>query len=321
MKIALITPKQKNDYLTDTILDGLLSVQNIEFVYSSNYETALLVKDRNIGRADFMEYTRSADLILFFWGKNNTDLELANEVNRWNKTIYIDGSELGKNNRLNPDICKAVEQGTYDGLGRIDTDQKNKCALYFRREKPYQDGIKALPFGIESKYSSSYSYQLKKDIDFTCIFGQDIYPILRRDVARYVKKFSRKNGYVCVTDKTRSRQEFYDILGRTKVGISVGGGGYDTVRFWEILGNNCLLMTEKIAIYEPGSKRLDYKRIYEFEDFEGFKTKLTEVASILRNGYDVMDLSDEYEKIMNEHSSKARVLEILEEARNAGIIK
>lgn len=301
MKIALITPKHKNDYLTDTVIDGLLDLGVHTCAYSSDYTTALPIAPWKMAHAEFVKFAREADVIFLFWGKGNTDDELAQEIGEWKKTIYIDGSEPGGNRR-------------YEGPGQIHEDYLSKCRAYFRRELPYGRGVRPFPFGIERKYLSAFRPDKNKDIDFACIFGQEEYPTLRRDVRKHLEKFCKKNGFICATKKTKTREEFYDILSRTKVGVSVGGGGFDTARFWEILGNNCILMTEKIDIYEPGSNALKYDRIREFTDIDSFKAKLEEMAAFLRSGYRYESMTDEYATLVKAHSTRARAQAVLDAA-------
>jgi hypothetical protein len=344
MNIALITPKNKQDYMADTVLDGLMQLReanpnnggSIVCKVSPYCNSRLPVSDWKMPHDRFIEFARAADLIMLFSGKGNTtDYDMAEEIGRWDKTVFIDGSEPGKNNRLDPDIMKKIADGTYEGEGRVDLRMLEKCVLYFRRERPYRiPGIGKetipLPFGIESKYVA-YLPGMKKDIDFVCVFGQEDYPPLRKQVRLALEEFCKKNSFSCRTGQTRglfsdiysepARRRFYKTLARAKVGISVSGGGFDTVRFWEILANGCLVLTEKIDIYEEGSKALDYKCITQFNDFNDFGEKLEKVAAFLKDGYDSVDtrndMAEEYGKIMVMHSSKARVMMILETAKKA----
>ena len=144
--------------------------------------------------------------------------------------------------------------------------------------------------------------------------------MLRRHVRESLEKYCQENNFTCVTKKTKTPEEFYKFLARAKVGVSVGGGGFDTFRFWEILGNNCLLMTEKIAIFEPGSLALDYRRIYQFDDLFDFQTQIDKIGHYLRTQYSQTDLKDEYETILVEHNSIARVNKIIEFAKSRKII-
>lgn len=315
MKIAIINSKNP-DGLARTIFDGLLELQKekkeLEFFLSSEFNYILPLEKCVLSRAEFIRYARQADFIFLIWSKDYTDFKLAEEISQWQKTIFIDGSELGKNNRFDASIQKDVLELKYKKQGAINKEMLQKCALYFRREKPYISSVIPLPFGIESIYLSRYKKDTKKDIDFHCVFGQDKYPPLRKYATEILIDFCRKNNFTYHIDKTKTREEFYDLLNRSKVGISIGGGGFDSMRFWEILGNNCLLLTEKIDIYPPDSDRLNYKRIYEFNNLCDFQFQLGKIFDFLRNGYEQEKLGEEYQKILKEHSSKARISEVFQ---------
>ncbi len=330
-KIAIISPTEASDVLADTIFDGLLTLRKtfpeLSFYIPKehNYITPLHLSDHELSTEDFVRYAESADLIFLMFSKRFTNFALAEKINRWNKTIYIDGSELGKNRRYDSTIQKMVLDGTFDGNGRINTEMVEKCILYFRREKPYIKSIIPLPFGIESRYQQEYSKDIKKDIDFFCVFGQDEYPQMRKHARDLVKDFCAKNNFTCHTEVTEGfnfdagkksgRNEFYRLLARSKVGISIGGGGYDTSRFWEILGNNCVLLTENIDIYTPDSNALRYDRIHQFTNIYDLDYQLKKLGAFLKDEYSQDNMGGEYDVIVKKHSSVSRVMMILEEAR------
>ncbi len=324
-RIAVITPLNKEDYLANTILDGLMSLQNegnnLQFFISSSYPASRIPIRRELiltGK-EFTGYANQAEIILFIWGKNNTDISLARKIARWDKTVFIDGSESGDNKRHDKDVQYQMLNLSYKGPGAIDCEMLQKCSLYFRREKPYIKGILPLPFGIDSKYTKYCHINQKKDIDFTCVFGQEDYPSLRREVREKLEAFCRKHQFTYFTGKTNNPDEFYEVLSRTKVGISVGGGGFDTARFWEILGNNCLMLTEKVDIFRAEDNALNYRRISEFENIHDFELQLNRTASFLRHGYNQEGLDQEYKEILSKHSSKSRVLTILNKAKENNI--
>jgi hypothetical protein len=329
MKIAVILPIAKADYMANTVLDGLIDLQaeqaDLDFITTTNFPSPFDLKKCERDENDFIGYANTADIIILCWGKGTTNLALADKINKWDKTVFVDGSEFGKNNRFNKEITDKVLNGSYEGIGAIDADILSKVKIYFRREKPYIKGIVAFPFGVETRYREYFKKDAVRDIDFTCIFGQDEYPIMRRQAREYLEVFCKKNNFVCKTNKTKGfsfddnskkagRNDFYDILSRTKVGISIGGGGYDTARFWEILANGAMLLTEKIDIYDNPKERLGYKRIVEFTNLDDFKIKLDEVSKLIRDGYANDEL--EYENILNDHSTKTRVKEIIEAFKN-----
>lgn len=320
-RIAIIAPQKQGDTLADTIFNGLIELQKInpelQFYLSTDYIWSDL-KKFTISEASFIEFAKDADLIFLIWGKKYTNFALAQKLNQWQKTVYIDGSEVGNNNRYDFNIQYGLLNGEYSGYGEINQDMLVKCPLYFRREKPYTNGIIPLPFGIESSYIH-YSGQ-KKDIDFNCIFGQDEYPLMRRYAKEILIKFCLKNSFTFSTEKTSSPIEFYKLLARSKVGISVGGGGYDTLRFWEILGNNCLLFTESIDIFQPNDKIQQYSSIWQFNNLYDFEYYLDKLGEYLKNQYNQEKMEEEYRRILNEHSTKARVETIITEAKKKKII-
>lgn len=324
-KIAVITPIVKSDYLANTVLDGLITLKKesyLDFKVTDDYPTPFPMNDYILKEDEFIKYAIDSDLIILAWGKNSTNFQLVEKINRWDKTIFIDGSETGKNNRFDQVIQNKIIEGKYDGIGAINNEMLNKCKAYFRREKPYINGIKPFPFGIETRYTKYFNKDIKKDIDFTCIFGQEDYPKMRNEARVMLEKFSKKNNFVCMTKKTRGfnfddstkvagRDEFYEILARTKVGISIGGGGFDTARFWEILGNNCILLTEKIDIKAPEGKDFNYNRIHEFSNLEEFENKLAELGDYIRNSYNQDSMISEYNQILKDHSARSRVMSII----------
>ncbi|MEK9131686.1 MAG: hypothetical protein AAB447_02125 [Patescibacteria group bacterium] len=334
--IAIILPVRQADYLVNTVLDGFLCLEKIqkelEIKVTDQYPSPFDLSTHILSEDDFVAYAKEADLILLVWGKHATNYALAERINKWDKTIFIDGSECGKDHRYNPTLLKRLATDGYQGAGGIDLVGK-RCALYFKRERPYTPGIIPLPFGIESRYVAyTLDAPLVKDIDFVCIFGQDQYPIMRRYATEMLKDFCRRGGFTCETKQTdgftfddatkqAGRNEFSKLLARAKVGISIGGGGFDTARFWEILGNNCLLLTEKIALYEPGSKALDYQRIFQFENLVEFKEQLTIIGRLLKTNYNESNLALEYQRVLHDHTSVARVWTIIDHARTAGILK
>lgn len=205
-----------------------------------------------------------------------------------------------------------------------------KCPIYLRREKPYIKGITHFPYGIETRYVSYSKDRQVKDIDFVCVFGQEISSPMRKHCREMLEEFCVENNFKCFTSKTKDfsfdanktagRGEFYEKLARAKVGVSVSGGGYDTARFWETLGNNCLLLTETIDIGYPDDKKLKYDHIYEFHDLFDFRYQLEKLGNILKKEYNVESLSCEYDQIMKENSTLSRVLDVFKLAQAKGLI-
>jgi hypothetical protein len=270
------------------------------------------------------------------WGKRKTNTALAEKIGVWHKTIYIDGSEVGKNRRHDAEVQWDVLHGTYETSGGINETIKAKAALYCKREKPYSIGIEPLPFGIERRYIQ-YNANIQKDIDIVCVFGQDEYPPLRKYAIKLVEEMGKKYGLKVHTTPSKNflfdplrqkgRHEFYSLLARAKIGISIGGGGFDTARFWEMLANNCLVFTERIDIFPPDSTALAYRHIQQCNNLYDIAYYVERLAPSINAGVwppvvgmSVDDYQAEYKTILHDHSTQARIKHILQRAADRGII-
>jgi len=337
-RIAVVTPSYKNDFYCDTVLDGLgeLVKDEPEIIfrfpdyYPHPFNDPEFTRKFGISKKDFKTFAQDADIIIFSYGKYGTDTEFVDELGAWEKTVYIDGSEIGKNSWRDPELQYQIIKGEYTGRGAPNQEMLKKCRLYFRREKPYTDGMIPFPLGIESRFIK-YGPNTKKDIDFACIFGQELYPITRRYTTELTEKFCKEEGFVCHTKKTYkmplvkrgpySPEKSYEIWARAKVGISTGAAGYDSRRFWEILGNNCLIIAERFDLYEPDSDAMNFERVFQYNNLYDFEYQLKRVGEFLRNSYDQKKLDDEYQEILKRHSTKARAMTIIDEARKIGLLK
>ncbi|MBI2108846.1 MAG: hypothetical protein HYT93_01510 [Parcubacteria group bacterium] len=336
-KIAVVTPTERDDFYCDTVLDGLFLLKKenpeLEFFYPDYYPHPFgeaFTKQFGVSKKQLAEFAKGADLIIFSYGKYGTDTAFIDELNGWGKTVYVDGSEIGKDRWRDLKIQYEIIKGAYEGLGAPNKDMQKKCRLYFRREKPYTNGMIPFPLGIESRFMKYYDSNKEKDIDFSCFFGQELYPLTRRYAPELTQKFCTENGFTCHTKKTYklplihkgpySPDKSYEIWARTKVGVSTGAAGYDSRRFWEILGNNCLIIAERFDLFELDSDAMNYKRIFQYNNLYDFEYQLKKAGEFLRNGYNQKDLEEEYQEILKRHSTKARVLTIINEAQKIGLL-
>ncbi len=236
--IACLPVRNRNDYLAGTVLDGFAALQekgnDIKVVLPDYVQLSKLAFPRlqRLSSKDFIRVAKEADLILLFNSGLKVEEEIMEEIGAWDKTFFIDGSELGGNNRLDARILDDLEKGLYRGAGAVRSDLLGKCAGYFRREPPYFPGIIPFPFGIERRHVK-YKRATKKDIDFVCIFGQEQYPPLRKEVRLALEEFCQQNGFSYKTKQTKlpffniysklAQWRFSRLLARAKVGISVCG--------------------------------------------------------------------------------------------------
>ncbi len=324
--IAVITPGGKEDYLVRTVVDGLeqLRIDGIvkDVKYTSGNPRHFGISCHELNDDNFIKFARSADVILYCWGKVHDHKELVDIIGRYNITAYIDGSELGHNKRLEPQIVQKVEQGSYQEQGAINTDMLKRCVAYFRREKPYVKGVLPLPYGIERAYTK---YSLDKNLkersyDIISVFGQRKYPPLRELIASYVEMIKAQGSLRVWNTSTKlpflspnsflSRWRFYKKLANARVGISISGGGFDTARFWEILGSGALLLTQKIDINFPDEIGLPQELYAEFSSGLDIDEKL-KMLLVRANKVSQEDYRRAYSDLIKHHSSAARMRYVL----------
>ena len=342
-KIVVVTPTERDDFYCDTVLDGLSELQKeypaLQFHYPDTYPLSDISmyptpkgfsRGARMTRENLFSFAKEADLIILTHGKYVIDYDFVEKINGWEKTVFVDGSEIGKNKWRDLTLQLEVIRGTYEGPGALNKKMQKLCRAYFRREKPYTDGMIPFPLGVESRYHTYYSSNQKKDLDFVCMFGQEEFPLTRKYAGELVEKFCKKNGFTCHTKKTYqlplikkgpySQEKYLKLWARAKVGISTGAAGYDSRRFWEILGNNCLVIAERFDLYEPDSDAMNYKRIFQYNNLYDFEYQLKKAGEFLRNGYNQKDLDAEYQEILKRHSTKARAMTIITEARKIGLL-
>jgi hypothetical protein len=71
--------------------------------------------------------------------------------------------------------------------------------------------------------------------------------------------------------------EYIDVLSRSRIGVSVRGGGYDTLRYWEIPASGALLLSEPTRIVIPDN--FVNGREAAFVEVEGMGARIRELAS------------------------------------------
>ncbi|MBI3397812.1 MAG: glycosyltransferase family 1 protein [Deltaproteobacteria bacterium] len=144
-------------------------------------------------------------------------------------------------------------------IHRVDYDLLENCALYFKRELPFNRFLCFRLFKLANKELMDFAAKLRpfwfsydldsiavftdidkirpfseRDIDITFLGGvymsytrQMILPLLDRLETKY-KVISPKSG-------RRSKSEFYELLKRSKICISPDGRSWDTPKHYELL--------------------------------------------------------------------------------------
>jgi len=313
MKIVVIPPRDKLDYLAETIIEGLY--KNGADIYSSDAGNGIRAGDVYSDR-QIVEHSKDCDYIFVIWGKVKNQFPgpkyyLVNEINRKEKTVYIDGSEWTYTGR--PEKGQLVESRTGDftrrrGNAWINESMYIKSKWYFKRECYEQDldrGIIPLLFGSVDR--NFYNKSVEKKYDIFCSYGH-LNEGLRRETLNLCRKL-KDEGYNVIVEGGFSYEEFKKKLKSSWIGIDAWGGGDCCARLWEILANNTMVMTQQYNIKFPndftdGENIVKYKTIEEFESkIRRYLNDKNEMERISENGY---------KHLLKYHTAQKRVEYILD---------
>ena len=229
LAIACLTPP-RHDFLCAMVLEGLRELRHHTVCSTSCYAVA----DRDVMDASRMaEFCSQADLILVF---SNTDYRSRRDFLLHHalacRAVYVDGSDLP---------------------GLEDPEAPALYAACFKRElRPgHDDRIWPLPFAVQRR-SAEHADRLPRDINVSCTIRP--HSRGRADVCRSIEALGLprvlmgavSSGDVVTPADDPAKDEYYRVLARSRLSVSFPGSGWDTARFWEILGSRSLLLSPPV---------------------------------------------------------------------------
>ena len=326
IKVVLIIPGNKDDYLTSDIVEGLLEYENENKIQIYAYVSQLgngIQHKHIINEKSLYKYINCIDLVFVFCQNphfpsspdtlEGSYLEILDKLakhwdNFWNKTSYIDGTEYNWSSKT-----QYVPRGTIPRIEPFNFNYlKNKCKYYFKRECYQQDideGFIPLPFA----YSLNRRYlkhlkDIPKEIDVFCSFPQ-IGTGLRIECI-----------YVCRTIKSinvdlsndLSYEDYCKTIKKSYISLDAWGGGQVNARPWEIIANGSVLFRQKYSVVIPndfivsdGKENKDTEMIVEFSSPEELYEKL---SSYLNDKNHLLEMSKRStEHLLKYHTCRARV--------------
>ena len=177
-----------------------------------------------------------------------------------------------------------------------------------------QERVLPLPFAVEKRcqqdFNSSPRYML------SCMLSADRVPE-RQKIIDMLNEMNLKDLYIGKIDEAEDDYEkmltmhgadpdvprdergyafhnddYYEQIRQSRACISVPGGGFDTFRFWEILGAGALLISKRIALRMPDPP-VENKHYLAFDTPEELKACIkrlygntSEIDDIRRAGYE-----------------------------------
>jgi len=291
MRILAITPHLLYDYLAGTVIEGLQKL-DVELLCTDAGNNAI----NTITDEEFVAYYPTADYILAFTSSKQTPPPrfcLIDTVQGWQKTAYIDGSEV------NPAFRLRYSDTLLHPLFL------DKARWYFRREcmpEHQAQGVIPLPFGAVDADFGNHEHA-EKDIDVLCGFPGGVGCGLRAEAVCAVREFAAE-GYRVIASPV---SDYFKHIARSWITVEAYGAGECNARAWQIMANKSAMFAQKYNIVIPN---LEADRHYvEWSSGEELKAKIREWLAD-KNG--LRELIDEsYANLLQYHTSEARARYLL----------
>jgi hypothetical protein len=322
MKIVALTPDRKLDAICSVIIEGM-NDYGVEVIASDPGNSVI----NYYSDEEVIQHSKDADYIFAFFGKvrgnRSPKYYLLNEINRPDVTAYIDGSEWTATGYPDGDkvvsapwgnVNSQVYESKFDpkrckGTPWINDQMYAYCRWYFKRECYPEDkkiGLIPLNVGCQNKFFGGYD--LKKDIDVFCSFGQ-LNNGYRYEIVRSCERL-RDEGYNVIIAKGLEYQEYLKLINRSYISISSWGAGNSCMRLYENMANASCCFAQRTEIKfidkpEDGYHYVEYSSMEEFErKLRSYLVNKEKCIDVGRRGLDF---------VSQKHTGRARFSYMLEQ--------
>lgn len=275
MKILYINTASA-DYVQDLTYSGLVKTfgyQNvIDYKWNMKYHIPYKKYPKNLGytKHSFFSFFRSSDfkqIDLVFVGSSkpeafHTYLEIVDKIPANVPVVFIDG---GDREEIGMDLHVYGEEGLYEKAL-----SKRAFDYIFKREyfadKTYAPNVAPLPMSFNLDRHPRLPYGYKYDVSFWAV---ESHP-LRTEVLKRLE-----NRYDCRQNGTTRNQKFSQYkrkgsfylqeLSSCKITINVRGGGWDTMRYWEVPAVGGFMLSQKPGIVIPNNFEHEKETVF-FQD-------------------------------------------------------
>lgn len=196
--------------------------------------------------------------------------EMMDKIDKSIPTIFIDGGDFPK---LAGDLDRLGGRELYEEIM-----QKRPFDLIFKREfvldEKYPENVYPLPMCFNYDLMPPLDKNYKYDVSFWAVETAQI----RSDALDLLEdRFDCKsNGTMRnqVMKKYKRKGAFYlQEIARSKIGLNFRGGGWDTLRFWELTGMGCFVISQRLQI------QIDHPFV-DREDIVYCKDDLSDLVSL-----------------------------------------
>ncbi|MBU1658724.1 glycosyltransferase [bacterium] len=259
MKILFINIP-KSDYLQEFLYSGLCKVVGAQNItqYPWNVRTHLNHRAypknlskfsiSNLGKSIQSQLNKKFDVVIVAACNPYTlkkYFEIMDTIDENIPRVFIDGGDFPK---LAGDLDRLGGRDVYEKILA-----KKPFDLIFKREyvldEEYAPNVFALPMSFNYDLIPKLKHEYKYDVAFWAVETAKI----RSDALDLLQdKFDCKsNGTVRnqIMKKYKRKGQFYlQEIHSAKIGLNFRGGGWDTVRLWELAAMGCFIISQRLNI-------------------------------------------------------------------------
>jgi hypothetical protein len=178
-------------------------------------------------------------------------LRIASQIPPATPVVYLDGGD------------REVIGGDLERLGRADLFNESRNTRdfnwIFKREyfedKTYAPNVRPLPFGFNFSRVPNNPLTVKKyEVTFWAV---ESHPIRTQALSLLQNEFDCTSNGTTLNQSfkkyKRKGKHYLEELASGKIALNFRGGGWDTLRYWEIPAVTCFMISQKPAVYIPNN--------------------------------------------------------------------
>jgi hypothetical protein len=325
MKVLYVN-SPRFDYLQDIIYSGLvkaLGAQNVQpYPFNKSFYFNRRVYPKNLGhnQGNFFDFIKNKiskfeyDLVIVAASKKSAFeayLKISEKIPVQCPVIFLDGGDVES---IGGDLLRKDCFDLYEKAISV-----RPFDLIFKREKmkakSYADNIHACPFAFNlDRVKNVPGVQKKYDATFWAVESHEV---------RTQALTLLEDRYDCIENGTTKNQVFatynrkgnfyLEELKRSRVALNFRGGGWDTLRFWEVPALSTFMLSQELDIEIPNDFVNGEHLVFCKNDLSDLIEKINyyleneeERERIAKQGYD---------HLVEYHSDTARAKYILDKLK------
>jgi hypothetical protein len=269
----LVITHDNSDYGMDSLYDGLCAVLGAENIVEFPWKPTL--------HGDRPETALNYPCVFDYPGEPRSEAQFEQELRngRFDFILFADVVEFARKDTVRRLLDAAgdipvVVYDTWDDPhsllpGALGYLGRSNVSAYFKREMltgfDYGENSFPLPFGYPDRLvPESVCWDRSQDLFWA---GKRIFGTR----ALYLDRLSQRLGRDM--DRAYSQEEYRHVIGGARIGLSLFGFGYDTVRYWELPAHGVMLLAERPPIRIPHNF-VDGESAVFFDDLPELEEKL-----------------------------------------------